>query len=138
LVFLPMFLTVLTRTEGTANLQAPHVVVVALAWGCSGTDRARRHGRDTRVVRTLGTHVGRKTHRGASGRPDLAGCTPRRGRSQVARCLTRGAARMSRLSLRLGRRVTLAAWGRSITPPLTRDVGLRLSGEARVSPRESA
>ena len=32
LVFLPMFLTVLTRTEGTANLQAPHVVVVALAW----------------------------------------------------------------------------------------------------------
>ena len=24
LVFLPMFLAVLTRTEGTANLQAPH------------------------------------------------------------------------------------------------------------------
>jgi hypothetical protein len=32
LVFLPMFLTVLARTEGSANLRGPHLVVVALAW----------------------------------------------------------------------------------------------------------
>jgi hypothetical protein len=32
LVFLPMFLNVLTRTEGSANLQGPRVVVLALAW----------------------------------------------------------------------------------------------------------
>lgn len=32
LVFLPMFLNVLTRTEGSASLQGPRIVVVALAW----------------------------------------------------------------------------------------------------------
>ena len=32
LVFLPMFLSVLTRTEGRAPLRGPHLLVVALAW----------------------------------------------------------------------------------------------------------
>ena len=32
LVFLPMFLSVLSRTEGSTPLRGPHVVVVALAW----------------------------------------------------------------------------------------------------------
>jgi hypothetical protein len=32
LVFLPMFLSVLARTEGAAPLRGPHFVVVALAW----------------------------------------------------------------------------------------------------------
>ena len=32
LVFLPMFLTVLTRTDGSAPLRGPRLLVVALAW----------------------------------------------------------------------------------------------------------
>lgn len=32
LVFLPMFLNVLTRTEGTIRVAGPRVVLVALAW----------------------------------------------------------------------------------------------------------
>jgi len=32
LVFLPMFLAVLTRTEGSVHLRGPRVVVHALAW----------------------------------------------------------------------------------------------------------
>ena len=36
LVFLPMFLTVLTRTEGSAPFRGPHVLVVILAWSVPG------------------------------------------------------------------------------------------------------
>ena len=32
LVFLPMFLSVLTRSEGSVNLQGPRVLIIALAW----------------------------------------------------------------------------------------------------------
>jgi hypothetical protein len=36
LVFLPMFLTVLTRTEGSSHLRGSRIVVVVLAWSVPG------------------------------------------------------------------------------------------------------